>query len=230
MGGRASLQLPVGATSDRSATLNNGLIRFNTTTSEVEVYMSGTWRALRFKENTYITQQTIGTGNGASTIFGALNPTPPSVTESSNGTNITFGPQNYFVFIENVPQIATTNYTLVQNPTSTVTSYATGTQNIGTSRLYLTPTNGALTNFTDVIANVQVGATVTATVSGGAAFAANTTISAIGSNYIDLSAATIRAIPANSSITVTYISGYYLQFTSAATLNKPITVLHGFDK
>jgi hypothetical protein len=224
MGGTKSLQLPKGATGDRSVLQNNGMIRYNTTTDEVEVYQSGTWRALRFKEATQITQQTIGTGNGASTLFGPLSPTPPATVQS--GT--TWGGQNLFVLIENVLQISTTNYTISQNPTPTLT--AAGTNNLGTTTITVTPVNGASTNFVDTIANIKVGATVTASVLGSPVFAANTTVQTIGTNTFTINNATLLSMPAGTTITLTLATGYYINFTSAATLNKAITVLHGFDK
>lgn len=224
MGGRASLQLPAGAEADKSATLSNGMIRYNTDTNEVEVYQVNNWRTLRYKESTGITQQSIGTGNGASTYFGPLNPAPPAVVQS--GT--TWGGQNLLVVIENVLQIHTTNYTIAQNPTPTLT--AAGTNLSGTTTINVTPTNNAATNFTDTIPNIKVGATVTATVLGNPAFAANTTVQTIGTSSFTINNATLQAIPPGTVITLTLATGYYVNFTSPATLNKPLIVLHGFDK
>ena len=45
-------------------------------------------------------------------------------------------------------------------------------------------------------------------------------------NYIPNSGITLRA----GTSTGPYLNGYYLQFTSAPDLDKPITVLHNFDK
>jgi len=224
MGGRASLQLPKGTAGDRSANQTNGMIRYNTDTDEVEVYQVGTWRSLRFKESSGITQQTIGTGNGASTYFGILNPAPPAIVQSG----ASWGAQNLIVLIENVMQLATTNYTVVQNPTPTILS--AGTNNSGTTTITVAPTNNASTNFTDTIPNIKINTVVTATVLGSPVFSANTTVQTVGTNTFTINTPTLQAMPAGTTITLTLPTGYYINFTSAATLNKAITVLHGFDR
>jgi hypothetical protein len=134
--------LPKGTTAERPITPVVGMIRFNTTTTEVEVYQGSAWRNLRFKEASAITLQSLGFGDGSSTLFGPLSPVPPSVIESGN----TWGGQHLIVLVENVIQIFNTNYTIVQNP-------------------------------------------------GGG-----------------------------------YAAGYYIQFTGPSIPNKPINVLHGFDR
>jgi hypothetical protein len=111
-----NLLMPKGATGDRPGTPVTGMIRYNTSTNEVEVYQgvggSATWRSLRFKESASITQQSLSVGDDIETIFGPLNPAPPSVVQS--GT--TWGGQNLIVVIENVIQLHTTNYVIVQDP------------------------------------------------------------------------------------------------------------------
>jgi hypothetical protein len=134
--------LPKGTTAERPVTPANGMIRYNTTTSEVEVYQGSAWRSLRYKEGSTITLQSLGFGDGSTTIFGPLSPTPPSIIESGG----TWGGQHLIVLVENVIQIFNTNYTIVQNP-------------------------------------------------GGP-----------------------------------YVAGYYIQFTGPSIPNKPINVLHGFDR
>jgi hypothetical protein len=111
-----NLLMPKGATEDRPGTPLTGMIRYNTSTNNVEVYQgiggSATWRSLRFKESTSITQQTLGVGDAVETIFGPLNPAPPSVVASG----ITWGGQNLIVVVENVIQLHTTNYVVVLDP------------------------------------------------------------------------------------------------------------------
>jgi hypothetical protein len=93
----------------------NGMIRYNTDTDEVEVWQGqyATWRKLRYKENTQITQYSLGNGNGTKVNFGPLAAgVVPTVTE----TGATWGPQNLLVYIEQVSQLSTTNYTVTQAP------------------------------------------------------------------------------------------------------------------
>ena len=134
-----AMKLPIGTTNQQPGQSENtitspvnGMVRYNSDTNQLEAYQNSAWRNVRFKEATTITQQSAGTGNGTETKFGPLSPIPTAA-------------QNVLVLVENVMQIATTNYTLVQNP-------------------------------------------------GG------------------------------------YAAGWYISFTSAVPLGKPVTVLHGFDQ
>ena len=134
-----AMKLPIGTTNQQPGQSENtvtspanGMVRYNSSTNQLEAYQNSAWRNVRFKEATAITQQTAGTGDGAETKFGPLSPIPTAA-------------QNVLVLVENVMQVATTNYTLVQNP-------------------------------------------------GG------------------------------------YAAGWYISFTSAVPVGKPVTVLHGFDQ
>jgi hypothetical protein len=107
-----SIILPKG-----NGTISNpvtGQMRYNTTSNEVEVYQgsSATWRSIRYKESTNITQQTLGVGDFVETIFGPLNPAPPTIVESG----ATWSGANIIVIVENVIQIFNTNYTITQAP------------------------------------------------------------------------------------------------------------------
>ena len=111
-----NLTLPSGTTAQRPVLPVNGMMRYNTdivTGGELEVYQAGTWRSLRFKESNQITQQSLGAGDGTNLYFGPLSPAPPTTVQS----NTTWGGQNVLVIVENVLQLSTTNYTIVQNPT-----------------------------------------------------------------------------------------------------------------
>jgi hypothetical protein len=133
-----NVTLPTGTTAQRPVSPVNGMMRYNTdaaTGGEIEVYQSGTWRSLRFKEATQITQQSLGAGDGNNLYFGPLSPAPPSTVQS----NTTWGAQNILVIIENVIQVSNTNFSVVQNPTvptetyTPTTSYAATT---GSTTLY----------------------------------------------------------------------------------------------
>ena len=109
-----SVALPVGDTAHRPQTPVVGMIRYNTDYNELEVYegSSATWRNIRYKEATQITQQNLGAGDGSEVYFGPLNPAPPSTV--ANGA--TWGAQNIIVVVENVIQLSGLNYSVVQNP------------------------------------------------------------------------------------------------------------------
>ena len=122
MSSPAAVQIPAGDTSQRPIAGNrygtsssgdlSGMIRYNTQTNQLEGYQAGNWRAFRFKEPTQITQQSLGAGDDNNVYFGPLTPAPPTTVESTT----TWGGQNLLVIVENVIQLATTNYTIVQNP------------------------------------------------------------------------------------------------------------------
>ena len=104
--------VPKGSTAQRPNMPNNGHIRYNTDNDEFELYQNSAWRKMRFKEpnqNPGIVQQNLGNGDGDETIFGPLDSQDPDFP-------IPAAPQNILVFIENVFQIAITNYDLIQNP------------------------------------------------------------------------------------------------------------------
>jgi hypothetical protein len=104
-----SLRIPKGTTGDR-VNPNTGDIRYNTTTNYLEYYDGSNWRSVTFQQNQTITKDTF-TGDGVNTRFGPLSFTPS-------------GANNILVFIQNVFQVGTTNYTLVNS-----TGGGTGTLN-----------------------------------------------------------------------------------------------------
>lgn len=110
-----NVTLPSGTTAQRPVSPVNGMLRYNTdivTGGEMEIYQASTWRSIRFKESSQITQQNLGAGDNSTVYFGPLTPAPPSTTQS----NTSWGGQNLLVVVENVIQLSTTNYTIVQNP------------------------------------------------------------------------------------------------------------------
>jgi len=121
--GQGSVVLPTGTTAQRPASPVSGMMRYNTdisTGGQVEIYQSGTWRSLRFKEASQITQQNLGAGDGTTTYFGPLNPQPPAVVAN----NATWGAQNLLVIVENVIQVSGINYTVTNNPTVAAQVYS----------------------------------------------------------------------------------------------------------
>jgi hypothetical protein len=109
----SQLSLPSGTTIERPISPKLGMIRYNTTLNELEVYQGNTWRSIRYKESGNIIQQHVGTGNNDNIWFGPLNPAPPVSIQN----NSTWSGANLLVFVENVFQLFNTNYTIVQNPT-----------------------------------------------------------------------------------------------------------------
>ena len=110
------MRVPKGTTAQRPTTPENGHIRYNTTEEVFELYEEGAWRNVRSAEpfRPGITQQNIGTGDAVEKIFGPLASGDPLFP-------VPAAAQNVLVFVENVFQIATTNYTLIQNPAKTNT-------------------------------------------------------------------------------------------------------------
>ena len=102
------MRVPKGTTAQRPTTPENGHIRYNTTEEVFELYEEGAWRNVRSAEpfRPGITQQNIGTGDAVEKIFGPLASGDPLFP-------VPAAAQNVLVFVENVFQIATTNYTLI---------------------------------------------------------------------------------------------------------------------
>ena len=148
------LLIPKGTTAERPSLPNNGHLRYNTSVNRFEVYEGNIWVFVSnaapagVGSNAPITQQNLGNGDATETVFGPLDSQDPDPTYT-----VPTAAQNVLVFVENVFQLAGTNYTLEQS------------------------VSGSLT----------------------------------GPN-------------------APYADGFYLKFTSAPDLGKPITVLHNFDK
>ena len=139
MGSQNNLTLPSGPESARPVNPVNGMIRYNETTLDIEVYQGSTWRALRYRESGSITQQTLGIGDGDTLYYGPLNPAPTGNIQRG----YTWSGANLLVLVENVLQLHTTNYTVVQNPTFPSEVYVGKTSistTIGSSTLYFNTT------------------------------------------------------------------------------------------
>lgn len=155
-----SLLLPSGPDADRAASPVAGMMRLNTTSGQVEVYQSSAWRSLRFKEQSQITLQNLGNGDGISTLYGPLNPAPPAVMQSGS----TWSGANLMVYVENVFQIFNSNYLIAQNPNvdTTVSVLA----NSGATSLTLSNVADITTG--SLITTSAPNTTVTTTVSAAA--------------------------------------------------------------
>ena len=145
------MMLPKGTTAQRpqltgvrQPTDANGTIRYNTTISAIEAYLGGAWVPVASSFAAAITKQTLGPGDGVSTIFGPLNTTFAASYAASA--------DNVIVLVENVMQISTTNFTINQNPTSTgtgaeINATSLSSANNGTSYVITAVGTTAFTSF-----------------------------------------------------------------------------------
>lgn len=226
-----NMLMPKGTTAQRPVTPVVGMMRYNTDTNEVEVYegASATWRNIRYKESSEITQQSLGYGDAVTTIFGPLNPAPPTVV--ANGT--TWTGSNLIVVVENVIQLFNTNYTVVNNPLIDGVTYSgdvSADTLVGNSVLLFDTATDPIYVSVDIAGasvtgtNVPVGATVQNYTVNEFSQLLSVTMSLPASTQID--SGTIISIVDSSNIG----SGYYLEFSSPVPYGKPVTVLHGFDQ
>lgn len=95
-----SIRLPKGLTAERINPVS-GDIRYNTNTNFIEYYDGTDWRSITYQQNQTITKDSF-TGDGVADLFGPLTYTPASVN-------------NILVFIQNVFQIGSSNYTLTDS-------------------------------------------------------------------------------------------------------------------
>ena len=205
-----SIQIPVGTTAQRPSVLNNGELRYNTSIGssggELEAYVGGKWEVIKTVRQSDISQQIFYNANYANTIFGPL----------SYNVSIT-KPQNVVVYVENVPQIANLNYTLISSPLSTST---TATVQI-ISGTVLTVKSVADFNVSNAITH------------SGNAISAGTTITSVNvtNSTISISNALIGTINTGDSITTTFSSGTYIKFVedSLPVPTKPVIAILGFD-
>jgi len=181
MGGTTDLVVPTGTTAQRPSNPINGMMRYNTDITsggQLEIYQGSKWRSLRFKESGTIIQQNLGAGDSNNTYFGPLNSAyNPGNVDSNNST---FGGQNIIVVVENVIQLSSINYTVVQNPTLPTETY-TGSLSVaastGSAILYFnTSLNVTTASWTSNVATV----TMSNTTSSQPGFAIGATITVAG--------------------------------------------------
>jgi hypothetical protein len=200
------------------------------------------WRSLRYKESTQIVQQDLGTGDDVEYIFGPLNPAPPTTDLVDDKS--TWSGSNLLVFVENVMQLHTTNYVILQNPcrvTDTVISFVHVASPLSNK---IHSSNTSTVNW--VNRGYYIGQSIT--IAGSNSNSGTYTITNVTASDITVSQ-TVSNESAGASITIlglssatngqsfagaAYPTGYYIQFQGPVPLGtvdpKHVTVLHGFDR
>lgn len=122
---RKSVKVPVGTTAERPLVPEEGMMRFLRTSADgdpiagkLEFYQDGDWKKIRMGEPVSIHQQTFTGANDVETQFGPLDN-----QDLENPTSFANNPQGIMVYIENVYQVPTTNYVIVQNPPGKTAGY-----------------------------------------------------------------------------------------------------------
>jgi len=211
MGVTNSLIVPTGTTSQQPGNVSNtvtttpvnGMMRYNSTTNEFEGYQSGTWRRFRFKESGQITQQNLGAGDSSQIYFGPLTPLTPTVAASG----ATWGGQNILVVVENVIQLNTINYSVVQGTSGSPFTIGDAAD-VGT--LSVAGSTGSKTLYFNTSLSVDSAAwsgsvatlTLSNTSSAGQPFAAGATITVTGMSPSGYNG--IYTVTGGSATTVTY--------------------------
>ena len=157
MSGTGAWQLPKGTTAQRPQPTNragggasdtvrvpngdDGYIRYNSSTNPltgrvygIEAYIDGVWETVRAPSGASIYKQSLGpdTTSGAETRFGPLEPSfSYTYAAAPNGAD------SIIVLVENVMQIAGTNFTIVQNPVGVPVASFYGGAGSYTSGYYL---------------------------------------------------------------------------------------------
>ena len=101
--------IPKGTTAQNITASVNGQVRYNTDEDLFESFQAGSWAPIRRFEPANIVQQAMGNGDDVETKFGPLE-------NQDTYNDIPAAAQNIIVLIENVFQLATTNYVLEQDP------------------------------------------------------------------------------------------------------------------
>jgi len=233
------LLVPKGTTAQRPTTPNNGHIRYNTTDNRFEIYEAGVWDGIRIagpSVSAPIVQQNVGSGDAVEVLFGPLENGDPYYPEPASAENI-------LVFVENVFQISGTNYTLVQNPgnraevesiisvgSTTVIQTAAAHGYTAGQQIFI---SGVESDIDDNLENLNTDDSSSpgshGIVSIPAANQIEVAVDTAGANIANYVSGTGYTLLSGPS-TGPYQPGWYLQFTSAPDMDKPITVLHNFDK
>jgi hypothetical protein len=204
---------------DLSGVQVEGMLRYNTTSHEVEVYsgVPAAWRQLRYKEPGKITQQNLGAGDSSTVYFGPLSPSPASYfsTQSNMTWDLTQMAKNVLVIVENVIQLSGTNYTIVQDPTigsETYSATTSVTASSGANKLYFNSSinatgasgNGStvtLTFPTQLAVPFAVGSTIIVTGFTPTGYNGTFTVSASTTSSVSYSSTAIAAMTFAGNIT-----------------------------
>jgi len=207
-----SLEIPAGTAAQRPAFPVNGQIRYNSdlgSGGELEAYVDGVWQIIKTNRQQTITQQEFDNGDYADVYFGPLS------------YNVdTTKPQNIFVYVENVPQLANTNYTLqnstVLSPITTSTTL-TRTASFNTTTLHVAS-----------VADFNRGQSISGT---GISSTATVVASSVTDLTITITPGVTTSIASGTVVTTALSSGTWIRFTdhSLPVPNKPVVVLQGFD-
>jgi len=214
-----SLEVPTGTKAQRPTTLVDGTIRYNTDLGEFEVYNSQNpgvrpWEILRTIRQATITPQNLGYGNYVDYLFGPLS---YDVAISK--------PQNVLVFVDNVYQTPTTNYTLTSNPVSS------------TATLAISTITGVTTLYLNTLTSIDTGEPGKwRTISASSGIQLGTTVTSVSTTYnntihgwpVGISLPTNGPMSAGALVSVNYSAGTYIQFTGPVPA-KPVFALLGFD-
>jgi len=120
-----SVRVPRGDTTTRPLVPEEGMMRYliqslpgDPIDGKLEFYQGGSWKKIRMGTATAINQQTFTGADDIETLFGPLDN-----QDVENPLSFANNPRSIFVYIENVFQIPTTNYTLAQNPAGKVAGW-----------------------------------------------------------------------------------------------------------
>jgi hypothetical protein len=207
-----SLQLPKGNIAQRPAGPSNGQIRYNiqlgNNGGELEAYIDGKWEIIKTNRQANITKQEFDNGDYADTLFGPL------------AYNVSIDrPENVFVYVENVPQIAGTNYTLEYSSTPTpITTSTTLSIEAGPGETLL---------FVESVADFNPGQPIT-----GSNLDGNTVVDTSATDRtIIISPGASGTVATGTVITTSFAPGTYVRFRpdSLPVPHKPVITLLGFD-
>lgn len=201
-----SMQLPAGSEGDKPTKTDDGQIRYNTTLNDIEAHDRGIWERVRTVRPAKITVQNLGYGNYVSNLFGPMN--------EDYAASYDAGPENIMVYVDNVYQIPTLNYELINAPADT--------QQVITGDVYAGETIIPISTFSNILVGQRV--------SGVSAIPADTFITGFvaTSTSITISNPTTDNIGSSTPINFSYNTGTYLSFSGPVPY-KPVVSLLGFD-